>query len=195
MEWKNESKGSTIYYFLTCGFFFCLFSQVWRKEEAHATGLITDIAFHPFVPWWVASAGEDGAVKVWDLRCGARALVALDEHVCAATRIAWSPTHAEVLATASIDRRVRVWSLNLPPHYLVATRTCDAPVVAAGFPKRALFHACGGTFFFIPFPFPFPYYLTVFTFLFYIILSHNFFPSITVTLYYNVNSCIYNYLY
>jgi WD40 repeat protein len=104
---------------------------VWKKEEAHSIGLITDIAFHPFVPWWLVSAGEDGVAKVWDLRCGARALATLDEHFAVVNRVAWSPTHSEILATGSFDRQFKLWSLNLPPHYVIANKRATAPVAGA----------------------------------------------------------------
>lgn len=49
-------------------------SMVWTVEKAH-DGPINDVAFNPFIPYWLASAGsffiiigKDGAVKVWDLR-------------------------------------------------------------------------------------------------------------------------------
>ena len=81
--------------------------------------------------------------KVWDLRCGARALATLDEHFAVVNRVAWSPTHTEILATGSFDRQFKLWSLNLPPHYVIATKRATAPVAGAGFLKRMRFHACG----------------------------------------------------
>lgn len=39
---------------------------VWKLSGAH-NGPVTSCKFNPFVPYWCASAGEDGVVKLWDL--------------------------------------------------------------------------------------------------------------------------------
>jgi hypothetical protein len=59
--------------------------------------------------------------------------------------VRWSPTHTELLATGSMDRQFKLWSLNLPPHYVIATKRVSAPVAGAGFLKRGRFHAYGVT--------------------------------------------------
>ncbi|KAJ3306585.1 hypothetical protein HDV03_004714 [Kappamyces sp. JEL0829] len=86
-------------------------AAVWSVHDAHA-GSVTDVAFNTFIPYWLASAGEDGVVKMWDIRymkgCAAR----IDAHYGAVTSLSWSNTHCEILSTASIDRTVRVWNID-----------------------------------------------------------------------------------
>ncbi len=40
---------------------------IWKVDQAHQ-GSIHSVQFNPFIPYWLASAGEDGVAKVWDLR-------------------------------------------------------------------------------------------------------------------------------
>lgn len=40
----------------------------WFQYKAHPRGAINSLAWNPFVPYWLASAGEDGVVNVWDVR-------------------------------------------------------------------------------------------------------------------------------
>jgi WD40 repeat protein len=39
---------------------------VYKVAVAHS-GAVSCARFSPFVPYWLASAGQDGAVKLWDL--------------------------------------------------------------------------------------------------------------------------------
>ncbi|KAJ3225348.1 hypothetical protein HDU78_010683, partial [Chytriomyces hyalinus] len=46
-------------------------SVVWKVERAHggkSHAAITAVKFNPFIPHWLASAGEDSVVRLWDLR-------------------------------------------------------------------------------------------------------------------------------
>lgn len=102
-------------------------SVVWKKEEAHAEGIV-DVKWHPYVPWWVASASFDGLINIWDLRCSVRPMVTLEDHFNVVTSIAWSPTHSEIIASGGTDRRFKLWSLNLPPHHLLFSEETEWPV-------------------------------------------------------------------
>lgn len=55
-------------------------SSIWSVKDTHMGG-ITDVAFNTFIPYWIASSGllshlnifdfslgEDGVVKMWDIR-------------------------------------------------------------------------------------------------------------------------------
>ncbi|KAJ2654920.1 hypothetical protein IWW48_005820 [Coemansia sp. RSA 1200] len=77
---------------------------------------IGDIAWSPFVPYWLASASDSGAVRVWDMRYAASdgAAVATLRHPTnhgAIRSVAWSPAHVDMLATGASDRSWRLHSL------------------------------------------------------------------------------------
>ncbi|KAJ3086309.1 hypothetical protein HK102_013306 [Quaeritorhiza haematococci] len=90
---------------------------VWRVDDAHAGGVNT-VQFNPFVPYWLASGGEDGSVKIWDLRFLKYPAARIDGHFGSVTSLAWSNTHADILCTGSADRSWRAWHLN--PYLSVA---------------------------------------------------------------------------
>jgi hypothetical protein len=71
------------------------------------------------------SGGHDGAVRLWDLRAGARpALELRDAHVGAVNELRWHvlPTGCPVLVSAGADRRLRVLE---PRRALQAVHTCS----------------------------------------------------------------------
>ena len=48
-------------------FRFFIYFKVWRKDGAHAD-VIREISWSPFCPDWVATAGDDSCIRVWDIR-------------------------------------------------------------------------------------------------------------------------------
>ncbi|KAI7902775.1 WD40-repeat-containing domain protein [Cokeromyces recurvatus] len=63
---------------------------VWSAENAHDRP-ITDAKFNPFIPYWLASAGEDAIVNIWDIRATYHAPVAkIDGNDGIVTSICWS---------------------------------------------------------------------------------------------------------
>jgi WD40 repeat protein len=54
---------------------------VFKSEHAH-TDTLRDVAWSPLVPHWVATAGDDACVKVFDLRFGARPMMTMQCTVC-----------------------------------------------------------------------------------------------------------------
>ncbi|KAJ1726349.1 hypothetical protein LPJ61_005246, partial [Coemansia biformis] len=65
----------------------------------------SDIAWSPFAPYWLASAGENGEAAIWDLRYTASAIALRHPTNHGALRsVAWSATHADMLATGTSDR-------------------------------------------------------------------------------------------
>jgi WD40 repeat protein len=42
---------------------------VWTSARSHKGGIF-DVQFNPVIPYWIASAGEDGTTNIWDIRCG-----------------------------------------------------------------------------------------------------------------------------
>jgi WD40 repeat protein len=72
-----------------------------HEEGAHA------LAFHPRKSALV-SGGKDGHLRIWDLRNGQRAILALPAHRSTIYQAAFSPSDA-TLATASRDKTVKLW--------------------------------------------------------------------------------------
>ncbi|KAI8813781.1 hypothetical protein BJ742DRAFT_900286 [Cladochytrium replicatum] len=85
--------------------------SAWRVENAHDLS-ITDVQFNPFIPYWLASSGEDCAVKIWDLRYKKHPAARIDGHYRNVNSMAWSLTHAEVLSSGSADCTWRAFSFN-----------------------------------------------------------------------------------
>lgn len=51
----------------------------WFKYGAHQSGVITDVQWSPFVPFWLASSG-DNMVHVWDMRFMNGPVLSIDQH-------------------------------------------------------------------------------------------------------------------
>ncbi|KAJ3271033.1 hypothetical protein HDV01_007114 [Terramyces sp. JEL0728] len=84
-------------------------SVVWAVPDAH-NGDVMDVSFNNFIPYWLASSGEDGVVKFWDIRYLKGPAGRIDGHYGSIPSIAWSNTHCDMLASASLDRSCRMWS-------------------------------------------------------------------------------------
>lgn len=54
----------------------CCVWQVWKVSDAHDDA-IRDVAWSPLMPHWLASAGDDGCIQVYDIRFGDRPLKTL----------------------------------------------------------------------------------------------------------------------
>eukprot|EP00457_Paulinella_chromatophora_P000602 gb/GEZN01000602.1/.p1 GENE.gb/GEZN01000602.1/~~gb/GEZN01000602.1/.p1 ORF type:complete len:1287 (-),score=152.34 gb/GEZN01000602.1/:186-4016(-) len=89
-----------------------------KVSEAHQEP-IRRVAWSPLVDTWLASAGDDGFVKIWDLRYGTRPVVSLDGHLNSVSQVAWSRSHAELLISGGADGTLRLWNIRMAPHYLV----------------------------------------------------------------------------
>ncbi|KAJ2709862.1 hypothetical protein H4R19_004031 [Coemansia spiralis] len=88
----------------------------WRAGAVASAGSVaaaSDIAWSPFAPYWLASAGESGEAAVWDLRYTASAVTLRHPTNHGALRsLAWSATHADMLATGTSDRSWWLHSLS-----------------------------------------------------------------------------------
>lgn len=84
---------------------------VWNADDAH-DGSVQCVKFNPFIPYLLASSGNDGIVKVWDIRYFKNPTARIDGHYGSVNSIAWSTSHVEQLATASLDHRWRLWQLS-----------------------------------------------------------------------------------
>ncbi|KAJ3021921.1 UNVERIFIED_CONTAM: hypothetical protein HDU68_009406 [Siphonaria sp. JEL0065] len=90
-------------------------SVVWKVERAHGGHhhpAITSVKFNPFIPHWLASAGEDSIVRVWDLRYLKNPAAKIEGHYQGIQSMTWSNTHAEILVTGSSDCTFRAWCID-----------------------------------------------------------------------------------
>jgi tetratricopeptide (TPR) repeat protein len=88
-------------------------------------GRVTDVEFAPGGRQ-IASAGEDGTIKVWEIETG-REVRSLNIHTNKVTRLSYSPDGRRI-ASSSLDGTIEVWEV--PPDLAAPQRT-------AGFgPKR-----------------------------------------------------------
>ncbi|KAI9317977.1 WD40-repeat-containing domain protein [Dichotomocladium elegans] len=84
---------------------------VWTASEAHSRP-IRDAKFSTFIPYWLASGGEDGVVNIFDIRATNHAAVAkISGHEGVIESISWSNMRPENLATTSADGTFRMWML------------------------------------------------------------------------------------
>ncbi|KAI7847762.1 WD40-repeat-containing domain protein [Circinella umbellata] len=82
---------------------------VWQAEEAHNRP-IRDAKFNTFIPYWLASSGEDAIVNIYDIRASYHAPVArIAGHDGIVESITWSNMRCEILSTASSDGTMRLW--------------------------------------------------------------------------------------
>lgn len=58
----------------------------------------------------LASGGGDETVRVWDMAGGKEAMATLTWHTEEVTSVAWSPTIPRCLASASMDKTIRLWN-------------------------------------------------------------------------------------
>lgn len=84
---------------------------MWNIPDVHV-GQVTDVAFNTFIPFWLASSGEDGVIKLWDIRFLKGEAARIDEHYSSISAISWSNTHCDVISSVSVDRSWKSWGLN-----------------------------------------------------------------------------------
>ena len=86
----------------------------WKMTSPHSGGFVTSLQWHPHVPYWFASAGDDGSIHVWDTRALSSSVCALKlAHGAGCAGLAWCPTHSELLASVGVDRELSVWNVRL----------------------------------------------------------------------------------
>ncbi|KAJ1866303.1 hypothetical protein LPJ78_001960 [Coemansia sp. RSA 989] len=90
--------------------------QQQQQQQLDAIG-VNDVAWSPFMPYWLATGSESGEARVWDLRYAAAdgACVATLGHPTnygAVRSVAWSETHADQLSTGTSDRAWRLYALH-----------------------------------------------------------------------------------
>ncbi|OLY83238.1 Histone acetyltransferase type B subunit 2 [Smittium mucronatum] len=87
----------------------------WNVQYGDSKFCINDVAVNPFVPYWVASASDDGTANIWDLRYTSSgkpaATVGKNQIYGSVTKLCWSKNYVDLLATGSSDRHFRLFNL------------------------------------------------------------------------------------
>jgi WD domain, G-beta repeat len=84
---------------------------VMTLPDAHV-GQVTCLEFNTFVPYWLASAGDDGTIKMWDIRYLKGNTARINAHYNTISSIAWSNTHCDIISSCSTDRSFKTWNFN-----------------------------------------------------------------------------------
>jgi hypothetical protein len=77
---------------------------------------VLDVAWNPFNDNEIASASEDGTIKLWEIQNGGltetlrEPLLSLEGHQKKVMHLRWHPCAENVLASASSDNSIRVWN-------------------------------------------------------------------------------------
>eukprot|EP00944_MAST-04C_sp_MAST-4C-sp1_P002338 g2338.t1 len=82
--------------------------------EAHEKD-VNVISWNSLVGFLLASGGDDGAFKVWDLRNFKRdtPVAHFKYHLAPITSVEWSPTEDSVIAVSGADDQVSIWDMSL----------------------------------------------------------------------------------
>ncbi|KAI9202537.1 uncharacterized protein BJ171DRAFT_627408 [Polychytrium aggregatum] len=84
-------------------------SVVWSVARAH-NGVVSCTQFNPFVPYWLATAGDDAVVRLWDIRYSKYPAGKLEGSYSAIDSMCWSNTHCDVVSVGCRDGAWRAWS-------------------------------------------------------------------------------------
>ena len=91
---------------------------------------VWSLAFHADKPW-LASAGGDGQILIWDLnQRAAKPIKSLDGHGDAVFDVAFGPS--EWLLSAAKDKTVRLWSIASETSQIIAKHEAEVRDVAVG---------------------------------------------------------------
>jgi WD40 repeat protein len=93
-------------------------TAAWKVSDAHSESIRT-ISWNPSSAELIASASDDGTIKVWDIRVNKDPLCVLQGHLNGVSCLSWHPKNVDVLVSGSLDRTVRLWNLRVSPHYQI----------------------------------------------------------------------------
>ena len=125
---------------------------LWGSADSHA-GRVLSINCHPTNGRHVATAGDDGTIRLWDLRKTGNKTVpifSIPAHNRLIPNLTFHPLHGESLLTCSFDGLVKIWNTrtwkciaNLQAHegavmdidFFTNKQTKNTSVVSVGFDK------------------------------------------------------------
>ncbi|KAJ2772688.1 Protein tssc1 [Coemansia nantahalensis] len=84
--------------------------QTMAVEYAHS-GKVRCLDYNPNLPYLLATGGDDGAVRVWDARSPAGALLDIGNHTHWVYSVAFNPNHDQLLLSAGGDGLVNLESV------------------------------------------------------------------------------------
>ncbi|XP_049763235.1 EARP-interacting protein homolog [Schistocerca cancellata] len=84
--------------------------QVWAIEGAHSQ-LIRDLDFNPNKQYYLATCGDDGCSKFWDVRNAAEPVISRSDHSHWVWSIRYNHFHDQLVLTSSSDSRVILTSV------------------------------------------------------------------------------------
>ncbi|XP_049848411.1 uncharacterized protein LOC126315214 [Schistocerca gregaria] len=93
-------------------------SAAWQRKRGHR-GTIRCVRWNLSLPYWLATAGEDAIIRIWDLRYDAP-LRELSGHANCVNSVCWSPVSVDTLVSGGTDRSLKLWNLRAGPCYNVA---------------------------------------------------------------------------
>ena len=70
------------------------------------------VSYNSNKPWHLASGGDDGKVKLWDLRRPSTPVKILDGHTHWVTFVAFNAFHDQLLLSGGTDARVNLWRVS-----------------------------------------------------------------------------------
>ena len=91
------------------------------------------VEFAPEMPFMFATGHLSGHVAVYDIRNTGAAIVSIADHDSAVTSLRWSPHNRDIVASASLDTAIALWSIRDPETSVRPVFTHNghvAPIVA-----------------------------------------------------------------
>ena len=82
-----------------------------KSFTAHRYGVM-DLDYNPNKPYVLATAGQDGLLKFWDLRMDRPLLVARGGHRHWTSRVQYNPFHDQLLLSTGSDSVVNLWRIS-----------------------------------------------------------------------------------
>lgn len=83
---------------------------IWQAFEAHSD-YIRYLLVHPSQPYLLSSS-DDSTIKIWDMDNSFSLVRTLDDHVHYVMMLSFNPRDTNTFASASLDKSIKVWTLN-----------------------------------------------------------------------------------